>query len=410
MLTPLLLFAHAAALPRPPFRFPGANVLYQPTFVRAEAARAVTPRGVSLVSLFGWTLGGVFVADWVDSPIGRYREVAVLSGLVFRGGTLGAWASHIVVSEAAAVEAAREFWGLPAREGDIQLQPLEAAGPPRGPRVHFESGSRVVVEGWCGEGEGEARSLRPPSFTLPSLSGGLPASGGLAAGPILRYPLTLTAPRRAALLPRLALSSSSLTTAPLRAVLDAPAASPCLRLDGVDVEAGAAEEVAAGRADAGVEPARLSPMLVVLDSCVLTLYALFFAIVGLCFSGEAFVPPGLPTLQDAKEIAFTFDTCASHVVAWGVSAAASGALAEDWLSLPADEHASAPGGVARVVVAWLLSVPLFEFLRALAALSIGPIADDTWPTAAGISYPGGSVGTLAMMVWWRRWLLDATPR
>jgi len=267
MLTPLLLFAHAAALPRPPFRFPGANVLYQPTFVRAEAARAVTPRGVSLVSLFGWTLGGVFVADWVDSPIGRYREVAVLSGLVFRGGTLGAWASHIVVSEAAAVEAAREFWGLPAREGDIQLQPLEAAGPPRGPRVHFESGSRVVVEGWCGEGEGEARSLRPPSFTLPSLSGGLPASGGLAAGPILRYPLTLTAPRRAALLPRLALSSSSLTTAPLRAVLDAPAASPCLRLDGVDVEAGAAEEVAAGRADAGVEPARLSPMLVVLDSC-----------------------------------------------------------------------------------------------------------------------------------------------
>ena len=84
------------------------------------------------------------------------------------------------------------------------------------------------------------------------------------------------------------------------------------------------------------------------------------------------MPPGLPTLQDAKEIAFTFDTCASHVVAWGVSAAASGALAEDWLSLPADEHASAPGGVARVVVAWLLSVPLFEFL--CAAARFGPAA------------------------------------
>ena len=99
------------------------------------------------------------------------------------------------------------------------------------------------------------------------------------------------------------------------------------------------------------------------------------------------MPPGLPTLQDAKEIAFTFDTCASHVVAWGVSAAASGALAEDWLSLPADEHASAPGGVARVVVAWLLSVPLFEFLCAAARFGPAAPAAPAVPAARAITLP-----------------------
>ena len=35
--------------------------------------------------VFGYTLGGVFVVDWTESPVGPYREVAVLSGLVARG-------------------------------------------------------------------------------------------------------------------------------------------------------------------------------------------------------------------------------------------------------------------------------------------------------------------------------------
>ena len=68
-------------LPPPPYTFPGASVLYQPKLVRASAARRVTPPGVFLLSLAGWTLGGTFCVDWTSSPIGPYREVAVLSGL-----------------------------------------------------------------------------------------------------------------------------------------------------------------------------------------------------------------------------------------------------------------------------------------------------------------------------------------
>ncbi|KAH8097247.1 hypothetical protein JL720_132 [Aureococcus anophagefferens] len=74
--------------------------------------------GVALLSLFGWTLGGVFVVDWRESPVGPYREVAVLSGLVARGGAVGAWASHVVVTTPEAPPAA-EIYGLPTVLGSI---------------------------------------------------------------------------------------------------------------------------------------------------------------------------------------------------------------------------------------------------------------------------------------------------
>ena len=86
----------ADAYPPAPWSFSNARVMYQPTLVRTSAARAVTPRdGLRLLSFLGWTLGGVFVVDWADSPVGPYREVAVLSGLVARGLSIGAWASHM---------------------------------------------------------------------------------------------------------------------------------------------------------------------------------------------------------------------------------------------------------------------------------------------------------------------------
>ena len=104
-------------------------MLYQPKLVRASAARRVTPPGVFLLSLAGWTLGGTFCVDWTSSPIGPYREVAVLSGLVVRGGTAGAWASHIIVTSPDAVDAGREFWGRrPWRRGRFEPR---ASGTPR---------------------------------------------------------------------------------------------------------------------------------------------------------------------------------------------------------------------------------------------------------------------------------------
>ena len=59
--------------------------------------------------------------EWQDSPIGPYQEVAVLSGLVARGLSIGAWASHIVVTTDDAVLAGRSVFGLPARQGSIDF-------------------------------------------------------------------------------------------------------------------------------------------------------------------------------------------------------------------------------------------------------------------------------------------------
>ena len=111
------------AYPPAPWSFSNARVMYQPTLVRTSAARAVTPSdGLTLLSCLGWTLGGVFVVDWTESPVGPYREVAVLSGLVARGFSIGAWASHIVVTTPASVGGGRAVFGLPTVLGSVEFK------------------------------------------------------------------------------------------------------------------------------------------------------------------------------------------------------------------------------------------------------------------------------------------------
>ena len=82
------------------------------------------------LSLFGWTLGGVFAVEWADSPLGPYREVAVLSGLVASSDLrIGAWASHIIVTSEGAAEAGKAVFGLPATPGSIEFEAeSEASG------------------------------------------------------------------------------------------------------------------------------------------------------------------------------------------------------------------------------------------------------------------------------------------
>lgn len=286
-LAALVACARAWAPPPAPWRFGDARVLYQPTFVRAAAARAATPRdGVALLSLFGWTLGGVFVVDWRESPVGPYREVAVLSGLVARGGAVGAWASHVVVTTPEAAAGGREIYGLPTVLGSIAFaasdEPdadawrrelralaatsravgeaaaaalkaaLGAAGPgaatseelrrpaPREPADRgfaFEADGNVAVAGWDGW-----RGAAPPGdgarASLPSFSGRLDA-----AAPLLRYPLRLGPARRVALRPAMPTRCAAAVSPVLAAVLDGPRACPCLQVDAVVVEAGAPRAV-----------------------------------------------------------------------------------------------------------------------------------------------------------------------
>lgn len=274
------------AYPPAPWSFSNARVLYQPTLVRTSAARAVTPRdGLTLLSFFGWTLGGIFVVDWTESPVGPYREVAVLSGLVARGFSIGAWASHIVVTTPASVGGGRAVFGLPTMLGTINFktadesdsdawrreagdaltwarellediavafkvgigaaQPgiaepaerlrrrVERAPPTRG--FDFESDAAVKITGWGGWSEGAPEE--GPSLSLPSFSGRVPEYPEL-----LRYPLTLGPASRMSLRPAMPTRWRTVSD-DLAAVLNGACACPCIQVDGVTVVAGRPEAV-----------------------------------------------------------------------------------------------------------------------------------------------------------------------
>lgn len=221
-------------------------MLYQPTFVPVKAARAVTPSaGLTLLSLFGWTLGGVFVVEWADSPIGPYKEVAVLSGLVARDFRIGAWASHIVVTTPEAVAGGAGLYGLPTRLGRIDLAEDSRGG--RGREIEFLAEDEIGVRGWADwlpASPGDAGPEPGLSLTLPSFSGRLPAADAAAPPtPLLRYPLTLGPARRVRICPPIRTRRSAALPDALRDVLGGPVASPCLQVDGVDVVAGVPVEV-----------------------------------------------------------------------------------------------------------------------------------------------------------------------
>ena len=229
----------------PPWKFSSARVLYQPCFVPLAAARAATPSsssGLRILSLFGWTLGGAFVVEWTDSPIGPYREVAVLSALVYNGGRLGAWASHIVVTTPDAVQAGRELFGLPAQLGSVTLDDRG------GTDVELESADAVRLGCWDGWEESppsaDASGLQWPSLNLPSFSGCLPTTEQGGTSPLVYYPLTLGPARRVRLRPALRVRGAPSLPKELGDLFtSANPASPCLQVDGVDIVAGQPTEV-----------------------------------------------------------------------------------------------------------------------------------------------------------------------
>lgn len=53
----------------------GGSALYQLHLVKASTARAFVPPELRLVEAFGYTLGGMFLARYHDSPAGEFDEV-----------------------------------------------------------------------------------------------------------------------------------------------------------------------------------------------------------------------------------------------------------------------------------------------------------------------------------------------
>ncbi|KAJ1294963.1 hypothetical protein BS78_01G186900 [Paspalum vaginatum] len=97
----------------PPWVFKG-SALYQLHLVKASTARAFVPRDLRLVEAFGYTLGGLFLARYHDSPAGEFDELVVIAGTVWNPPTSCAWAARVLVNSAEACRHGRKEVGLPS--------------------------------------------------------------------------------------------------------------------------------------------------------------------------------------------------------------------------------------------------------------------------------------------------------
>ena len=96
-----------------PWRFAG-RALYQLNLVKSSEARKHVPADLKLVELFGYTLGGVYLARYEDSPAGTFDEMVALGGLVWNAPTSCAWAARVYVNNKDARKHGVETCGLPS--------------------------------------------------------------------------------------------------------------------------------------------------------------------------------------------------------------------------------------------------------------------------------------------------------
>ncbi|CAN6471093.1 unnamed protein product [Victoria cruziana] len=97
----------------PPWIFKG-RALYQLHLVKADMVRALVPKDFRLVEAFGYTLGGMFLAHYEDSPAGAFDELVTIAGIVWNPPTSCAWASRVLVSSHEACQHGRKDVGLPS--------------------------------------------------------------------------------------------------------------------------------------------------------------------------------------------------------------------------------------------------------------------------------------------------------
>ena len=81
---------------------------------RASTRTALPPSSVSIVSLFGYTIGGVVALEYDTSPVGPYREYVTMGAIVSKRGAIGQWGSKLYVSTKEAEDVCQKIWGVPA--------------------------------------------------------------------------------------------------------------------------------------------------------------------------------------------------------------------------------------------------------------------------------------------------------
>lgn len=232
------------SVPPPPWTFQASRIHYTFLAIPTHVAQRYSPSAAASLTLLsvppGYTLGGVFCVEYTDSPIGPYREVAILSSLVGNLGGMGAWASHIFVNNEQAAQYGQAFWGLPAETVEIVNDDDTASSIDDSVGLHVNFGkNKITWTGWDKEkGDSTTTTTTKPmewfNVSLPSFSGCLPlliedesdsnTTSETTTSPLLRYPLRIVQPHG------FSLSTTPSSSSHIRFALDdAPSSSTSMQ-------------------------------------------------------------------------------------------------------------------------------------------------------------------------------------
>jgi hypothetical protein len=119
--------------PNYPWRFEG-RFIFRPSLVcvSSNIPPSVPPAATTLVSLFGYTLGGSVILEYDISPVGPYTEYVNMGGILALGNVdigndrrgilgLGQWGTNLYVSTQVAENVCKQVWGVPAQVATIKL-------------------------------------------------------------------------------------------------------------------------------------------------------------------------------------------------------------------------------------------------------------------------------------------------
>ena len=110
--------------PEYPYSFSG-RLWFRPSLVQTSdlpnSVKESLPPSVSIVSLFGWTIGGVVALEYDDSPVGPYREYVSMGAVVTKRGAIGQWGSRLFVNTKKAEKVCQDIWDVPAKLAKIDF-------------------------------------------------------------------------------------------------------------------------------------------------------------------------------------------------------------------------------------------------------------------------------------------------
>ena len=134
-----------------PWCFTG-RLWFRPALVNIndESNSLRPPSSVSVLNVFGWTIGGTVALEYDTSPVGPYREYVTMGAVVSKRGALGQWGSRLYVSNQVAEDVCQDVWKVPAQVADIEFEedPGQSLSVDSAPTNFGSNPQQIRVKGW----------------------------------------------------------------------------------------------------------------------------------------------------------------------------------------------------------------------------------------------------------------------